>query len=104
MLTEVKAKKLAIKLWAYLHDHPYIREERYVSWGLHKKIRHLINGNPLCSIFYERGCKRCPLFTNGKASCLNEGNLYCDWLMATDSIQRRQAAAKIVELIEKWEV
>ena len=99
MITAKKAKKLTLEVWRYLRDHPEICEKKDLPDNLYKKIKSFICECPLCEAFKNVPCNNCPL-----KYCETRSKVFSDWKWAKTDKARQQAAAKIVELVEAWEV
>ncbi len=121
MLTEkklIKAVKLTLKVWEYLHENPECQEKCEIPSSLYRKIENLDCECPLCEIFDEfasedgyvrsdRICKKdgfkCPLYQcydNGK----NSRTAYYD-LWDNDynnDYGRKKYSGKIVMKLRKW--
>jgi hypothetical protein len=102
-MTHKEAKELALELWRYLAAHPEIYWKSAVPRELVRKIMNLPNMCPLCAVFRE--CNMgCPLFLAGEG-CFEAMPVYRIWCAAGDNDlqERKQAAEKIVRILEAWE-
>ncbi len=109
-LTEKEAKAITLEVWRYLRDHPEIDSKVFLPSKLFSKIENLRNECPLCELFLESeelinpGCESCPLAEAGH-KCQDAGeNAYEKWAFHSNSKRRKEAAATIVEIVERWEV
>jgi len=104
MITPKEAKELTLEIWRYLRDHPEITCKSYLPDKLRSKIQYLKHTCPLCELFRGKNehpdCSLCPL-----KSC-HYGSMYNDWTWAPYKVLecRQKAAAKIVELVEAWNI
>jgi len=106
MLTPKEAKELTLEVWRYLRDHPEIKKKSEMPYEIYKKVEDCQDTCPLCEYFtqeYEgEECKHCPIG-------VQDGNdfnckYYNKWSYFASNTNKRQQAAKIVELVEAWEV
>jgi len=103
-LTKKQAKKLTIKVWSYLRDHPEIGSKAGLPSFLWKKLWLMFNLCPLCEYIknkYEgslnKNCKYCAL-----DGCLGKKSLYKKWETAGCDEERQKYASQIVEKTKKW--
>ena len=100
-MTKSEAKKLSLEVWRYLRDHPEIVSKIGLPSGLYVKIQPLIARCPLCEVL-DQNCELCPL---GDCALGSPFELWSDAVGDdNDDDIRATEAAKIVSLIEAWEV
>jgi len=100
-ITAQKAKKISLKLWRYLVDHPEVSYMNYnVPNKIRKKASNGFNDSPLCTYIgrNNKRCSQCPL-----KNC-DGTSLYESWKYANAKEKRKAAAQKIVAAIEAWEI
>jgi len=98
-MTKRQAKSITLKVWRYLRDHPEIWFKEDLPPSLYLLIVNLADKCPLCE--YNKAkprCVGCPLVYGKK--CYQYAKWCCADISDTDT--RRKAAARIVELVEKW--
>ena len=98
MITPKEAKELTLEVWRYLRDHHEIRKKKDLPKSIFCKISLLQCECPLCAMFID-DCDKCPL-----AYCMLKNQVYYNWVNASNNEERQQAATRIVELVEAWEV
>ncbi len=100
-LTKKEAKKITLEVWRYLWNHPELGHKAAMPKRLYKKIEDLEGDCPLCELFDNASCSGCPLrdLADEGGDCED----YWDWAMAYNKSQRREAAGRIVNLVEDWE-
>ena len=98
MITTKEAKELTLEVWRYLREHPEIFNKAALPLYILVKVDLFKHRCPLCEIYMSNDCVGCPL-----GSCIKP-SIYSAWIAAGSTEQRQQAAAKIVELVEAWEV
>jgi hypothetical protein len=103
-MQKAEAKRLSLEVWRYLRDHPGIKFKSEIPEKLLDQIRKMPSQCPLCKYDKEEGnddCSYCPLYskTFGCAS-----GHYVRWKYSNRSEDRHKAAAKIVEMIEAWDI
>ena len=105
-MTKARAKRECLKIWRYLRDHPEIEHKQGLPYSLYEIIGNQENQCPLCELFLGgslhlfRGCKRCPL--NYRESCYQHSKWYLSVRGIEGNSMRKKAAARIVELVERW--
>ena len=102
--TKLAAKRLTLKVWRYLRDHPEIRRKQYLPEKLYRKIRFLNYICPLCELFEatqfdHKFCFNCPLDI-----CYLHGSSHSRWSEATNIYSRKEAAAEVVRKVESWKI
>jgi len=97
-MTKIEAKELSLEVWRYLAKHPEIEHKKYLPIELYERIEIMQAECPLCELFVENYCRcpKCPL-----KACLGD-SLFHQWQMADNKEERKEAAQKIVEIIEAW--
>ena len=101
-ITKKKAKKITIKIWSYLRDHPEIRRKVELPKKLYALMEYHLSECALCTVFRGRSnnsCQGCPL-----GSCELTSD-YWKWVRSSSrSFDRSQAAASIVKKVEEWKI
>jgi len=98
-MTKLKAKELSLKVWRYLAKHPKITRKKDMPKSLYAKIEFLQGECPLCEAFFFESCLvKCPL-----KGCLSHSKVFILWKNAVTPDERKEAAQKIVSMIEAWE-
>jgi hypothetical protein len=100
-MTQKEAKELTLELWRYLAEHPECYKKNQVPKDLYDRIKRLTYKCPLCSIFWRRGCDRCPL-KNAGDQCHVSGSVYDVWSDSGEKAIRKAAAEHIVEIVSTW--
>jgi len=101
MITQKEAKEITLEVWRYLRDHPSIQRKQDIKKSLYEKIRDMKGECPLCEYFDGVCSSLCPL---EMAVYTFKCGYYCDFTGALEDTRRQKAAAKIVELVEAWEI
>jgi hypothetical protein len=103
-MQKAEAKRLSLEVWRYLRDHPDIGYKGDLPNVLWDQIRDFRACCPLCQYDEVEGdsdCMLCPLyFYDNKCA----GGEYSTWSSCLSDRGRRESAAKIVELIEDWDI
>jgi ferredoxin len=99
LLKRIWAKRLSLKVWGWLKDHPKVEFKPDLPNKLYKKIENLENRCPLCEIKSPGFCESvCPLDCKSMSEFngwANSGNNYR---------QRKQCATNIYNKIKAWRV
>ena len=105
-MTKLVAKRLALKLWRYLRDHPEV-QSKYEVPAIGKRVFSLRGGCPLCEVYNtDKGSScsdGCPLYNND-GGCMEDNAPYNRWRNATTEEQRAKAADDLVKQIEAWKI
>ena len=94
------AKKLSLKIWSWLADHPEVRDKEQLPKKLYNKIIEIEARCPLCELYLDTDCIDCPLFDDGE-NCLPDDSLYMKWV---DGDSDQNYAAKIRDKIKNWDI
>jgi hypothetical protein len=97
-MTKQEAKLLSLDVWEYLRDHPEINRKKHLPIGLWNRIKDLENQCPLCTVV--ESCMQCPLGDAIGSSCFCTHHQ--NWSVADDENVRKEAANKIISLIQSW--
>ena len=105
-MTKLVAKRLALKLWRYLRDHPEVRS-KYDVPVIGRRVFELRGGCPLCEVYNtDKGstCSDgCPLWGDNKG-CMDDNAPYNRWRNAFTEEDRAKAAGDLVKQIEAWKI
>jgi hypothetical protein len=103
MMTKREAKEICLEVWGYLAEHPEIVMKNWLPSELYEKIEYLDSRCPLCEV-NSVDCSGCPL-SLGDERCFGRESVYSRWARskADDYETRREAALRIVEIVEAWE-
>ena len=96
-ITAQEAKELSLEVWRYLAAHPEVDSKHKLPNDLLRKIIDMDSLCPLCELYKERPCYKCPLKT------CDENSPYDKWRFTNNKAERQTAAQEIVEAIEAWE-
>jgi hypothetical protein len=90
-------------VWRYLREHPEISSKFSLPLAIRYKIIDFPFACPLCELFLlnltQKVCPGCPLDIE---NCREKESLYYKWQYTREIKTRREAAAKIVSIIEAW--
>jgi hypothetical protein len=104
-MTNQEAKGDCLKIWGYLRDNSEIEYKEDLPQELYDLIKYLRGNCPLCEVFMQ--CSECPLSKGGER-CSKRGSAYACWCHSTfgpgGDAKRREAAGRIYDIIEAWEV
>jgi len=99
------AKRLSLKVWGYLKEHPDCDKKSQLPKELLTRIIILDCQCPLCEYFHKAkspGCILCPLhyITCENYECID----WFNWENATHNSDRKKCAEDIFNKIKAWEV
>ena len=102
--TAKEAKKLSLKVWVFLRNHPYIdtKDELIEEYPKFKWLEDCNSRCPLCEYFknfYDTDCHKCPLIF-----CIDYDAPYKRWANATNMDERKKAANDLVKQLKAWKV
>lgn len=106
-MTKREAKRITVKVWAYLAEHTEIARKEDLPSELYEEINSFIADCPLCALFYRKDCAGCPLYnTIDDTYCADWiGNgVYFRWRCATEEKTRAESAREIVAKVRSWKV
>ena len=104
-MTKREAKRITIKVWTYLAEHPEIACKEALPIKLYEEINSFIADCPLCEIFYRKDCAGCPLYNVSNGTyCAGEGEAYGRWLKSKEEKTREESAREIVAKVRAWKV
>jgi hypothetical protein len=97
-------KQLAVEFWSFLRDHPEIADKTdAIAFPRYKEIVEQVASCPCCTAFQRSNCEGCPLFFRGRIQCINVGQPFRNWFMATTDAERQAAATALLAQLEAWE-
>ena len=104
-MTKREAKRITIKVWTHLAEHPEIARKEDLPINLYDEINSFIADCPLCELFYRKDCEGCPLYNVSKSTyCAGVGEVYGRWVNAKEEKTREESASAIVAKVRAWKV
>ena len=104
-LTALATKRLTLKVWRWLRDHPGC-DKRALPTDLWNKIYNMSGNCPLCEYFRDDSgrlrCDLCPLLR-----CMYFYSPYAEWkdaLLVDRPDKAEKAAAEIIRCVEAWDI
>jgi len=100
--TYQEEKDLALKVWRWFRDHPYLKRTKELPMSLRKRLDEYDDGDPVCAIFSHfctSGARHnCPL-----RGCMDTDGFYAMWFRAETDVERGKVASAIVLCLEAWD-
>lgn len=111
-MTPQEAKEITLEVWRYLVANPDIKIKKLLPSELYSKINSFKGYCPLCELYDKHKyrniirehpkCPGCPLSNAGQCCYLNT-SVYHIFIYTVNEEAARDAARKLVKIVEEWE-